>query len=319
MSDISLLCPKPSVLVVEDDPAALASIVGILGEHFDLLIARTLNDARRLVSPDIDLILLDLYLENESGLEFLRHVRNSRMFEFVPVVITSGSHLESDIEGAFEIGAVDYVLKPYNKTILRAKVRVAIDLKMKTVQLARAAFVDPLTGAANRRMFEERLNSEWRRAGRQGTELSLICVDLDNFKRINDTIGHAGGDVCLKALARTMERTMARAGDVVARLGGDEFAAILPNTSLRDAIQVAQRLQAELGLLSWRPDESGETCPPFTTSIGCASMVPDARVSPEELTRKADLELYKAKGEGGRDCVRPFSAAKSGSLKGLQY
>lgn len=307
MTDLSNLYPRSTILVVEDDPVGLASLVGILGERFDLVIARTVSEAKQLVSQDTDLILLDLYLEKESGLDFLTHVRSSQLYDFVPVIITSGSHLNDDIERAFEQGASDYVLKPFNRTILGAKVRTSIDLKKKTAQLASAAFIDPLTGSANRRMFEEQLDTEWRRALRHRSELSLLLVDLDHFKAVNDTHGHQVGDLCLKVLAHTMEATIARAGDIIARLGGDEFAAILPNTQLHNAVLVAKRLQDKLQAMpDYVPADSG-SCPRFTTSIGCASLVPDSTLSRDDLIRQADSELYRAKDGGGRNCVRPIA------------
>ncbi|WP_148861336.1 GGDEF domain-containing response regulator [Marinobacter fonticola] len=294
-----------TILIIEDDAVGITSLEGILGERFDLVIARTVDEAKRLISPDIDLILLDLYLKDESGLDFLRHIKSYRQFAYLPIIVISGSHRESDIESAFEIGAVDYVLKPFNQVILGAKASTFIDLKKKTDKLASAAYTDPLTGTANRRLFEEQLGTEWRRALRHQTQLSLFLVDLDKFKQINDTHGHPVGDTCLITLAHTMQRTIARAGDVIARLGGDEFAVLLPNTKLNDAVLVANRLQTTLKTLLENASADTDGCPHFTLSIGCASVIPNQTVTQTNLIEQADRELYKAKELGGRDCVSP--------------
>lgn len=296
---------KPTVLIVEDDAVGIASLAGILGDRFDLVIARTVAEGQKLLSDDVHLVLLDLYLQDESGLSFLRHIKSHYRYESIPVIITSASHQESDIETAFEIGAVDYVLKPFNKIILGAKVCTFIDLKKKTDQLASHAYTDPLTGCANRRRFTEQLDIEWRRALRHQTHLGLLLIDLDKFKTLNDTYGHQVGDMCLTTLAQAMQSSIARAGDVVARLGGDEFAVILPNTRLSHCVLVANRLQKTLKsrLESTAADQDG--CPGFTTSIGCTSLTPTPSMTTKDLIEQADQELYKAKETGGRNCVSP--------------
>src|SRR5680860_569780 len=296
----------PSVLIVEDEPVGIASLVGILGDACELIISQSLAEARRLLSEEIDIVLLDLYLPDGSGLDFLNELRASELYAFVPVICISASDQTQDIEEAFRHGATDYVLKPFNKTILSAKVSTFIDLKRKTAMLAEAAVTDPLTGIGNRRLFNRQLDLEWRRAMRRDSSVGLILIDLDHFKQINDQYGHAQGDLCLQKLASAMNSSFARAGEVVARLGGDEFAALIPGADLRSTITAAnhfaQAVKAELQNCL----DFAKTYTPFTISVGCSATQPSSISNTAELIEAADRSLYVAKEDGGRDCVRPL-------------
>lgn len=291
------------ILIVEDNPTGIASLVGILAPVYELVIAKTLAEAKQYLSTDVDVVLLDLYLPDGKGIDFLVHLRGQRQYEQVPVICISASDQIGDIEEVFREGAIDYVLKPFNKTILSAKVSTFVDLKRKTDLLATQALRDPLTGIGNRRLFDQQLELEWRRAGRQELSIGVVLIDLDHFKAINDTFGHSMGDACLQQLGNVLEATFSRAGDVVARLGGDEFAAILPGANLENTVLAALRLKN--ALVETSVDEGAEGCPAFTVSIGCYAMVPERNTPLSALLDRADQHLYEAKDEGGRDCVRP--------------
>lgn len=296
---------KPVVLIVEDNPTGIASLVGILGAACELIIAKSVSDAKRCLQPDVDLVLLDLYLPDAPGIEFLRYLKANVSLQRIPVICISASDQTSDIELAFREGAIDYVLKPFNKTILSAKVSTFVEYKRKSDLLEAQAMQDPLTGIGNRRLFQQQIDVEWRRALRQKTMLGLALVDLDHFKSMNDQYGHAQGDECLQRLAGAMEATFSRAGELVARIGGDEFAAILPGASVEQTVRAAQRLKGALAAQYRQSQETGGLCPEFTTSVGCFAMVPDASSSTDDLLESADQHLYEAKDKGGRDCVRP--------------
>ncbi len=162
-------------------------------------------------------------------------------------------------------------------------------------RLERAASTDALTGIANRRVFDERLEVEWRRCRRNGHPLSVLMIDIDHFKRFNDLHGHIAGDDCLRAVAATLTKTLARAADLVARYGGDEFTAILPETSLEEAVDLADELRATIANLKL---ETVSQTVGFTVSIGVATEVPAEDRSVEDLIRGADANLYIAKDEG---------------------
>ncbi|MFP3976497.1 GGDEF domain-containing protein [Marinobacter sp. KMM 10035] len=296
----------PTVLIVEDEPVGIASLVGILGDACELIISQSLAEAKELLSDEIDIVLLDLYLPDGSGLDFLNELRASERFAYVPVICISASDNTQDIEEAFRHGATDYVLKPFNKTILSSKVSTFIDLKRKTDMLAEAALIDPLTGVGNRRLFNQQLDLEWRRAWRQNNSVGLVLVDLDHFKQINDQHGHALGDACLQKLAAIMNFSFARAGEVVARLGGDEFVALIPGADLQNTVLAANNLIQSVRAEFQNRPEYAKTCPSFTISVGCSAIQPSSLSNAAELVEAADRSLYEAKEDGGRNCVRPL-------------
>jgi len=162
-------------------------------------------------------------------------------------------------------------------------------------QLERAASTDGLTGVANRRVFDERLETEWRRCRRGGKPLSLLMIDIDHFKRFNDLHGHVAGDECLRAVAATLSTSIARAADLVARYGGEEFGAILPETTEERAVRLAEELRHQIEELAL--DEISPAAR-ITISVGVATEIPSEERSLEDLIRSADASLYIAKNEG---------------------
>lgn len=184
-----------------------------------------------------------------------------------------------------------------------ATVRDETDEHEREVALARQAVTDPLTGLANRRRFDEALAGEWRRAGRTAAPLSLLFFDADRFKLYNDTYGHAQGDLCLIALARTIRTTAGRAGDLAARFGGEEFVLLLPETDLTGALALAERIRAAVEALAM-PHTGNPPRDVVTVSIGVATAHPGGVPAPEaeDLVRRADAALYRAK-SGGRNRV----------------
>ena len=162
-------------------------------------------------------------------------------------------------------------------------------------RLERAASTDGLTDVANRRVFDERLETEWRRCRRSQQPLSLLMIDIDHFKRFNDLYGHVAGDECLKAVATAMSATITRAADLVARFGGDEFGAILPETTEDRSIHLAEELRRRIEKLALKDLPKPAR---ITISIGVSTEVPGEDRSMEDLIRSADASLYIAKNEG---------------------
>ena len=169
--------------------------------------------------------------------------------------------------------------------------------KHAQMALQQLATCDGLTGIANRRSFDEKLQLEWSRCQRQGEPLSLVLADVDQFKRYNDRYGHQGGDTCLKAVAGILQRQTFRATDLSARYGGEEFAVILPNTDLAGARIVAERMRGEIETLEL-PHAASDVSPWVTLSLGVACCIPGADNQPQELLSLADSALYAAKAEG---------------------
>jgi diguanylate cyclase (GGDEF)-like protein len=168
--------------------------------------------------------------------------------------------------------------------------------------LVELSTVDALTGLANRRQFDRQLDLEWRRSIRSALPLSLLLIDVDDFKAYNDNYGHLRGDAVLAEVAKTLGASFARAGDVVARYGGEEFAALLPNTTAEGALELAEQARArvEARAVPHRGSRRGRF---LTVSAGVGSVMPESRLSHSLLVEAADRALYRAKA-AGRNCVR---------------
>jgi diguanylate cyclase (GGDEF)-like protein len=185
-------------------------------------------------------------------------------------------------------------------------VRDELQAKNRQLELANSAletlsFGDPLTGIPNRRQLDETLKAEWNRARRSGAEISLILLDLDHFKSLNDARGHQQGDECLKKIGHFLEQSLRRSGDLAARWGGEEFAVVLPNTDVRGAENFAEQLRVGIEQLGMQHD--AHPLKIVTASFGVASTEPGTAFTPDDLIAAADRALYRAKAEG-RNCVR---------------
>ena len=176
------------------------------------------------------------------------------------------------------------------------------ELTLANKKLEKLANLDGLTGIANRRVFDDDLKKEWRRAKRQNSVVSLLMCDVDFFKNYNDSYGHLAGDECLRKIASTMQNLFQRAGDLVTRYGGEEFAIILPGVPYRGVTKVAEQLRqsiAHLGIKHLRPDGSSIV----TISIGGVTAHPELELSEQDLVNRADKALYQAKQKGRNVCV----------------
>lgn len=191
---------------------------------------------------------------------------------------------------------------------LRRRLAAAIEGSQVLEELIRR---DSLTGIPNRRMFEEELHKEWRRAGRESLPLSIISADIDHFKKYNDCYGHQAGDRCLTRIAQAMQQALSRPGDIVARIGGEEFAFLLPGTTAEGARSVAEQVRSHINQLQL-PHETSPVAPMVTVSMGIASSDDATVSSPAELLHASDIALYEAKRRGrdqfvvaGECVVRP--------------
>ncbi|MEQ9449834.1 MAG: diguanylate cyclase, partial [Rhodospirillaceae bacterium] len=224
---------RPSILVVEDDSAIRSLLNTVLGERWTVVTANTADDALKSASATVpDLILLDVGLPDADGLDVCRKLKVDPALTDIPVIfLTSHTSPKDEIAG-LEAGGLDYIPKPINPAILRARLNNHMELKRSRDALARLAHNDGLTGLINRRTFDAVYNREWKRLARTHQCLSVIMIDVDHFKKYNDTYGHAAGDECLRRVARAAEGALQRPADIVARYGGEEFIALLPDTTL---------------------------------------------------------------------------------------
>ncbi len=304
---------RPRILVVEDSKTQQDWLVQVLARE-DYLID-TASDGReairkaRTTSPD--LVLLDMVLPDMEGLEVLRMIKARRDEHFVPVILLSvKSDLDSRVTG-LRIGADDFLAKPFADSELLARTNAMLRIKAlqdtvraQKAELERLSVTDGLTGLFNRRFFQERLNEEFLRAQRYSDPVSLIMIDIDHFKKVNDQFGHQTGDVVLKGTADLLRETV-RDPDISARFGGEEFCVILPKTHLSGALTVAERLWRGMGqkvyqvsgTIHGQPGE-GACELRVTASLGISFYPSKDVTSSELLVRYADEALYKAKHEG---------------------
>jgi diguanylate cyclase (GGDEF)-like protein len=315
---------RPSqILVVDDSRTQLDWLVQVLQrEGYDVRTAQDGKDAIRKVRTEPpDLVLLDLILPDMDGLEVLRLIKARNDADFIPVIILSArSDLDSKVAG-LRIGADDYLAKPFAEAEILA--RAAAMLRIKSLQdalrraqkeLEERSITDGLTGLKNRRFFDERIVEEYRRAQRYADPVSLIMLDLDHFKQVNDRHGHPVGDLVLREAARLL-RSSIRDPDICARYGGEEFAVILPKTHLAGALVVAERIWRELAAKIYAVPADAPGGPlelHVTASIGLAVYPSPDITSAELLLKYADEALYEAK-RAGRDtiCLYQAQAARS--------
>ncbi len=290
---------KPLILVVDDTPANIHILVEALREDYDVMVATRGPQAIELAGgePQPDLILLDMMMPGMDGHEVCRQLKSDDKTRDLPVIFITADTSAASEQLSFELGAVDYVTKPFSLPVVKARVRTHVILKQRTDMLERLAKLDGLTEITNRRRFDEILEMEWQRCARKQVPLSAIMADVDHFKLFNDTYGHGAGDKCLRGLGRLLEGVAARPGDLAARYGGEEFAMLLPFTPYDGAEFVAEKLRKEAA--GWRVDSSpGSTMRRITISAGFATIIPKSDGDPSVLIRAADEMLYKAKREG---------------------
>lgn len=299
----------PRILIVDDDPATIRILAQVVSEQGHVLFATSGADAIVAARDERpDLILLDAQMDGMDGFEACVVLRSLPDMGDVPILfVTANRDVASEMR-ALEVGAVDFIAKPFHPAIVQARVRTHLTLKQRTDALRRLATIDGLTGIANRRHFDARLQQEVRRISRSHSPLSVALVDVDHFKRFNDHYGHQAGDDCLRNVASALASTVRRADDLAARFGGEEFAILLPGCPPEQGMSLAEALRRavfDLGL----PHAASPTAEQVTISVGVATLAPPL-AEPEaipihivSLIGAADRALYQAKA-AGRNAVR---------------
>lgn len=336
--------PAGNIIVVDDNPQNLRLLIAILSMR-GYKVRPAPNGMIALestLSTLPDLILLDIMMPEMDGYEVFQRLKSNHRTSSVPVIFISAIYAVSDKVKAFEMGAVDYITKPFHAEEILARVNTHISLsrarrrleeeielrklseeRLKAISLKyqKMAIQDFLTGVSNRRYFIERAEEELSRAKRYKHPITFFMMDIDHFKKINDTYGHQTGDKVLKNVATVCIDNL-RVHDLFGRIGGEEFAALLPETPSDEALPVAERIRKSIEESLWRIDNKVVSC---TISIGMSqliiheselmdrdSMLEVNGVESEsgggsqtldQLMKKADEALYSAK-SSGRNCVK---------------
>ena len=307
-----------TILLVDDDSIVILSLRKMLADFGRSLFATSGRQALDIACAEIpDLILLDVEMPGMDGLEVCRALKAKPETADIPVLFIT-SHTETGFEEmVFAAGAADYISKPLNPAVVSARVKIHLAYHKALANLSALANKDRLTGLSNRRSFDERLGLEWRRAQRQLLPLSMLMIDIDEFKKYNDAFGHVQGDVCLQSVAANLGVDARRPGDFVARFGGEEFAMVLAETSVEGAALIAEQLLRNIEGLGLQHAPNAIR-PNVTISVGYATFEPkqDGYDNPGvlDLVKAADSALYQAK-RAGRNCsVRGTMTAPSASI-----
>jgi len=303
------------ILVIDDDPATSQVVRSwFTGEPYEVLDAPNGEQGLELArSQRPDLILLDKRMPDIDGLAVAHQLKSDPGTQAIPVImLTACRDVDAKVE-AFSAGLDDYITKPFEVGEVDARIRSMLkkrqalagmestiqELTDTNQQLEQLLMVDEKTGLYNFREFRRRLREEWARASRYDTPLSVVFLDIDDFKKLNDTLGHPAGDRVLAEFA-TLVAGGARANDVAARYGGEEFSIILPHTDAVMAERVAERIRRAVAEFVFIEEEHPTR---ITVSAGVATFPSTRGVdSVDELVRAADVALYQAKDQG-KDCV----------------
>lgn len=289
---------RPKLLLVDDQPLNIRVLNELFRFDCDVFMATRGEQAISICQQQQpDLVLLDVVMEGLDGYEVCRRLQADPATQHIPIIFVSAKGEEEDEAFGLELGAVDYISKPFNPTIVRSRAKTHITIKRQGDYLRSLASIDGLTGIANRRALDERLSSAWAHACRDGAPLSLLMVDIDFFKRYNDHFGHLQGDTCLKRVASALAKSTGRPYDLVARYGGEEFVCLLPDTQADGAKLVAQKMQTAIEQLEIAHPLS-EASSHVTLSIGIASTMPAQQAHVSQLLEAADAQLYTAKHTG---------------------
>ena len=296
--------PPFRVVIIDDDAETVRLLSHVL-ETKGMMVLPCLTGAEGLAVLDREeweLCLLDRGLPDFDGIEICRHIKADVRFDARQVIMLSGySSVDARVE-ALDLGADDYITKPFHPTELLARVnasRRVVEMQQQLVdmtrQLEELSVRDDLTGIFNRRYFGATMEHAFDHSNRYGRPLSVAIIDVDRFKDINDSFGHQAGDVVLTEVAKRFSGSV-RSSDFLARYGGEEFVVLLPETQLDDAVMFGEKLR---DAVASSPVPIAEGCAlPVTVSVGTASLAHTRFNSPSEMITAADQALYRAKRNG---------------------
>ncbi|MDR3517809.1 MAG: diguanylate cyclase [Azospirillaceae bacterium] len=290
---------RPGRILIVDDAAENVRVLhhALKDEHevvFALNGEKALEISR---TQAIDLVLLDAVMPDMDGYAVCAELKSTAQTWDLPIIFVTVLNGPEDEARALEAGAVDFISKPINEAVVRARVRTQLTLKRQSDLLRKMAFSDGLTGIANRRGFDVALDREWRRCERAGLSIALILIDIDCFKTFNDHYGHQSGDGCLIKVATALGECVHRAADLVARYGGEEFVVLLPQEDIDGARAVAENILEHVRALMI-PHARSSCAPMVTVSAGVAAMVPNRDTPAGSMISVADSRLYQAKTAG---------------------
>ena len=284
-----------TILIVDDTIANLDILVELL-DQYDVIDATNGKDALEIASTEkIDLILLDIMMPDMDGYEVCERLKANDKTKYIPVVFITAKTDEHSIYRAYDVGGTDYITKPFLPKELLARVKKELKMQDLIDELKFLSSTDPMTKLYNRRYFTKISQHIFGLATRENQDISIIMLDIDKFKRVNDTYGHRIGDDVIIALANIMINSQ-RSSDVVCRYGGEEFVILLPNTVIEEARAVAEKLRKIVEATSVKLEHGKEL--KFTISLGISQVDIKNDINIEKALNQADIALYEAKKSG---------------------
>lgn len=285
------------ILVIDDSAVQAQFLCSILKEAYEVTACHTAREGLQLAREgSFSLILLDVIMPDMDGFAMLEELKAAEPTRYIPVILlTSLADVQYEERGLL-LGAVDYVAKPFNPVIIKARVNTHIQLYHYQTEFRQQATIDGLTGVANRRFYETQASVRWREAIRFGLPFSVCMFDIDKFKIYNDTFGHPAGDQVIAAVAQTAASYFQRSTDLFARYGGEEFVALFLGSVGRTAFEFLKTVRQAVEDLHL-PHKS-PVSPWVTISVGGVTAIPTTESRPKELLQQADAMLYEAKSAG---------------------
>ncbi|MCT7635904.1 diguanylate cyclase [Aliarcobacter butzleri] len=290
---------KPTILVVDDMTTTLLLLHDLLKDTYEVKIAKSGTKALEILeSPnDIDLILLDIEMPDINGYDVCKRIKNNETIKNIPIIFITGRTSQEDEEYGLNLGAIDYITKPFNKAIVKLRIKNYLNLKIKNDMLEKLSMYDGLTNIRNRRFFDETFEKTFSEIKRDKKSLAVLMIDIDFFKPYNDNYGHGQGDETLRKVAKALEKTIKRASDFVARYGGEEFVILLKDINKDGVEAVANNLLNAVRELKIT-HEFSKIENYVTISIGASFYNSNSDITKLELLLKADEALYNVKNSG---------------------
>jgi diguanylate cyclase (GGDEF)-like protein len=292
-----------SILIIDDSVDTIRLLSTILRDLGQISFATNGETGLEIaIQRPPDLILLDVEMPNMDGYEVCRRLKANLATHHCAIIFVTAHSTPEEEVAALDAGAVDFIAKPLNPPVVRARVQTHLRLQLNSTALAKLASKDALTGLYNRRYFDSIAEKELLRHRRQKLPLGVVFVDIDCFKAYNDGYGHQQGDICLRQVANAIDFATRRPDEIVARFGGEEFIVILPYSSPDDVIAYGEWICKRVR--DMEIEHAFSSVSPFVTiSVGATSGVPREGDDMEKFVRAADEALYVAK-SSGRNCAK---------------
>ncbi len=294
---------KPTVLIADDEKVNLKILSEILKSEVELILAKSgdqVLDKASKFKPD--LILLDIIMPKMDGFSVIKRLKSNVTTHDIPVIFITALTDVNNEEKGFNLGASDYIQKPFHAVCILARVRLHLQLAKQRSMLAQLAYMDALTSLPNRRKYDEVFDIEYISAKREQVPFSLAVIDIDFFKQYNDNYGHFLGDKVLQKVAKAMASALKRPRDFIARTGGEEFVIILPNTDIQGAGKIIAeccQVVSDLKIVNCKKGDIDDSSANYiTVSAGGFTCIPDHKLKKAEIYNLADNMLYEAKSLG---------------------